>query len=345
MERKKHPLISAAVKAFLVACCSLIGLFAGIFIIMIVFAGLSGSAAPGEVQQVYTPKLLPNHEGKRKVEAANSPIILRLDVTGIIGMESMNRETVIQQLVESREGIFKSKRVKGIILYINTPGGSIVDMEGIYNAIDAYVKQYKIPVYGFVDGFCLSAGMYIASVTDKIYSSDVSLIGSVGVLLPTFMNYSDTLEKLGIKTVTVTAGKEKDLMNPLRPWKEGEEQPLKEITGYYYDRFLDLLAEKRPLLTKERLRNEIGAGFFPAEKAKAYGFIDETGASFSSVLKDMIDELGIEDHKYQVYTMERKYHLSDFFAGSLDLFQGKMTHRIEFGASFDQALFQSAVGS
>ncbi|MFI5264393.1 MAG: S49 family peptidase, partial [Candidatus Kapaibacterium sp.] len=92
--------------------------------------------------------------------------------------------------VESQEGDFKNNRVKGILLYMDTPGGYSTDSDTIYRLLMEYKKQYKVPIYAYVDGLCASGGMYIAITADKIMASDTSLIGSIGVIAPTFMNFT-----------------------------------------------------------------------------------------------------------------------------------------------------------
>lgn len=344
MEKKNHPIISAAVKSLLITCFGVIGLVLGVFLIMFLFAALPETATQSEIVQMYTPKVLPNHEGIRKIEAKNSPAILCLNIVGFVGLGDLSSDSIYEQLVESREGLLKGDRVKGIILNVNTAGGSTVDMESIFVALNEYRKQYQTPIYAFIDGLCASAGVYIVSVADKIYSSEASLIGSVGTRMPTFMNFSETLDKVGIKSLTIFAGKDKDMMNPLRPWQEGEEKPLREITDYYYARFVDNLTARRPQLNKDKLVSELGASLFPAARAKEYGFIDEMALNGRSVLKEMVDNLGIADG-YQVYGFEKKFRLSDLFA-RLGILEGKMTHRIEFGAGADAlALTQPIIRS
>src|SRR5690606_9333623 len=135
------------------------------------------------------------------------------------GTESFNMNTFRAQLMESREGIFEKSPVVALLLHIQSPGGTVIDADGIYRAIKAYKAQHNIPVYAYVDGLCASGGMYIAAAADKIFASDVSLIGSVGVISPPTFNFTKTMEKLGIEALTLSAGIGKDDLNPFRPWK------------------------------------------------------------------------------------------------------------------------------
>jgi len=332
-------MFSSAMRAFFIACFSVLGLFVGILAVMMVFAGLSTQVDQVAVHPLYSVKILPNAKGKRKVALRDAPVILRLDIVGVLGTDFLDRETVAQQLVESREGFFKGERVKGIILNINSPGGTLVDNDAIFQAIESYKSQYLVPVYAYIDGMALSGGMHVAVAADKIFASKTSLIGSVGVLLPPFLNYSETLDKLGIKSLTITAGEDKDLMNPLRPWKQGEETSLQEITQYYYEDFVNTVVARRPRLTREKLIGELGAGVFTAPFAQEQGFIDEYGYGFRDVLKLMVEELGIDDDNYQVVTFERKYRFLDIFRKQSSLLQGKITHHVQLvpGSNVEKA--------
>ena len=142
-------------------------------------------------------------------------------------------------------------------------------------------------------GYVLRGGMYVALAADKIFASGISLIGSVGVIAPTFLNVTKLLDKIGVDTLTLTAGKDKDAMNPLRPWQPGEDENYKKIVEYYYNHFVDLVTKHRPEISKEALVKEYGAHIFPAPDAQTKGFIDNSGATLSEALHELLKEVGI----------------------------------------------------
>lgn len=323
----RESVLYAALRSFCIALFSMVGICLGIIPVILLFSLLSGynETAP---ETKYTVEILPNAENIRKTMSKDAPVILNLDIHGVIGLETLNSQTVRRMLVESREDTLKKDRVKAILLNISTPGGTVTDADGIYRALKDYKEKYKVPIYAYVDGMCASGGMYVASAADKIYASDVSLIGSVGVIISSFLNVSQLMEKIGVNSLTLSAGKGKDDMNPLRPWKPGEQDNFKAIVDYYYDEFVTIVSSNRPKLSKEKLISVYGANVFPAEKAAEYGYIDGHGLSRNDTLKLLLKEIGIEDNYYQVVGMESKTWLHTLFNSQSTLFTGKVSHEL-----------------
>ncbi|MDP1881193.1 MAG: S49 family peptidase [Parachlamydiaceae bacterium] len=328
----------SALRALFVAFCVIIGLFLGIIAITMGLGALSSDTESAKLTTVNTEEILPNAEGKRKVVSSDAPVILQINIDGVIGTELLNTDTIQQILVESREGDFKNDRVKGILLNINSPGGTVIDSDGILHNLLAYKKRYNVPIYAYTNGLCASGGMYVALAADKIYSSDVSLIGSIGVLLPTFMNFTKLLEKIGVETLTITAGKEKDALNPLRPWKPGEDENYRNINEYYYDAFVNLVTTHRPQISKEKLINDYGARIFPAALAQEYGYIDVSGVTLSEALKALLEKLEITDDKYQVIRLENKGWWKTLFSSQSSLLTGTVKHQITISPEIDLML-------
>jgi protease-4 len=257
-------------------------------------------------------------------------VILKINVEGEIGTELFNKQTVGNLLIESRERALKDNRVKAIILNINTPGGTAIDSNAIYRLLKDYKAQYKVPIYAYVDGLCASGGMYIACAADKIYSSNISIIGSVGVVVGPFVNVYKLMEKYGVASETITAGKGKDEMNPFREWGPHEGENLKALTDYLYDHFIDVVATNRPTLDPVKLRNEYGAQIYPAAIAEKYGFIDGSDFTFNQALSQLAKEIGIDDEMYQVVELENNSWLASLFHNkiNLGLLSGEIKHSV-----------------
>lgn len=332
-----HSILYGSVRSFFVGITATIGIGVGILLVMLLIGGVT-ETTPKEFDRTYTVELLPNADGVRKVKSKNSPVILQLNITGIIGTEELSMETIRQQLIESREGYLAKDRVKALFLNINSPGGTVVDADGIYHAIKAYKEEYKVPVYAYVDGLCASGGVYVAAAADKIYSNEISLIGSVGVLSPSFFNVSKLIETVGIESLTLTEGKGKDDMNPLRPWKPGESDMYKAIIKYYYDIFVNIVTEARPKITKEKLVDDYGAGVFPALEAEKYGYVDSANLSRNEALKLLLKELSIDDDFYQVVQLTDTNWVKKLFTSKNPVFQGKVTHTLDLPQELDQKL-------
>lgn len=326
----RESIFKASIRSFFIALCGILGLILGIFIFLAILGSGFSSALDGtpDLTYKYAPEIKPNAEGIRKIESSTAPVILKLNINGVIGLDSLTRKAVSQQLVESRERSLDNDRVKAILLFIDSPGGTVTDADGIYREIQAYKEQYKVPVYAYVDGLCASGGYYIAAAADKIFASDVSLIGSVGVIIPSIMNFSQLMEKIGVQSIALYDGKGKDNLNPFRPWRKGEEDNIQNSVNYYYQMFVNIVTAKRPGLDKTKLVEEYGANIFPAEIAKQQGYIDETNATLSQTLRLLAENIGIKDNFYQVVELESKNWVSELFNSQFNLLSGKISHQI-----------------
>lgn len=327
----RESIFSSSLRTFFISMAAIVGIIFGFFVVGIFFGVLKTSTeGTPELTYKYTPTLLANANGERKVEKNTAPVILKININGIIGLESIDRQHIQRQLIESREQSFKDDRVKGLILAIDSPGGTVVDAEAIYRAIKNYKDKYKVPVYAYVDGLCASGGMYIACAADKIYASNASLIGSVGVLVnPPFFNVSKLLTTIGVDALTLSAGKGKDEMDPTRPWKPGEQDTLQAIIDYYYVQFVDIVASNRPRLSKDKLIEDFGAKIFPASIAKEHGYIDVTDSSLNETLADLVKSLGIDDSYYQFIELKDNDWYSALFSSQNGLARGEIKHTLQ----------------
>lgn len=334
----KEGIVVGSIRAFMVAMSAVVGIGFGFALFFMILGLISSSTGNKEIEHYYTSEILTNADGIRKQVSKKAPVILQLNIEGIIGAETLNMSTVRQQLIESREGEFKNDRVKAILLRINTPGGTVVDSDGIYQAIKAYKEKYQVPVYAYVDGMCASGGMMAACAADKIYSNDVSLIGSVGVIAGWYMNFHKLLEKYDIQTLSFSEGKGKDELNPIRAWGPNEGDNLKNIMDVYYQMFVDMVAKARPTLSKDKLIKEYGAHVFPADQALQYGYIDGAASSREETLKLLLKQIGIEDDYYQVVQLTSDNWFSKIFSKNNTLLQGKISHSLKLPQELDEAL-------
>lgn len=313
----RESIFFAAIRSFFVTLFAVIGIAFG-FLFLVALLGTISGTDQMNLKNTFSPQITANALGERKDLGSSAPVILKVNVDGVIGLDSLTAQLFRQMLVESREGVLANNRVKAILIRINSPGGTVTDADGIYRALKAYRTQYNTPIIAYADGMCLSGGMYVAAAADKIYASDTSLIGSVGVILPPFFNISTLMEKIGLQAQTIYAGKGKDEMNPTRPWKPGEQDNLATITQQYYNQFIEIIAANRPLLTKEKLISEYGANFFIAKEALDHGYIDEISSNYESSLIALAQKAGLSEGSYQVVEMSN----TDWFSRLFDRHDG-----------------------
>lgn len=329
-------LFKTSLRAFLIAFFSFIGILIGLFAISLPFSVFSSSDE--EIPSSFTPEIQPNAEGIRKKQSKSAPVILELEIHGVIGALELTQENVENQLIESREGSLKDGRVKGILLKINSPGGTITDADGIYRALKNYKDQYKVPVYAYADGICASGGMYVACAADKIYASDVTIAGSIGVITTAYLNVHQLMEKLGVTSLTLYEGKGKDDLNPLREWKPNEDENIKDVIKYYYTSFVDLIIKHRPQVSKEKLIEEYGAKVFPAVEAAKIGYFDGAGETRNSTLKKLLSAVSIEDDFYQVVRLKSSNWLNQLFNSESPAATGKIKHELNISGQVPNEL-------
>ncbi len=337
MHLARESIFVSAVRSFCVCFAAIIGIVIGIVLILIV------------LMQFSTPDIFPKKsdlmvaadaEGKRDLLAHTAPVILKIDIRGVIGQGDLLEDKFTNMLLDSREGMLDHDRVKAIFLHMDTPGGTVTDSVGIYSALMEYKKKYQVPIYAFVDGLCASGGMYIASAADKVLATSSSVIGSVGVIIGPSFNISQLMERYGVQALNVTAGKDKDFLSPYRPWKEGEDSSLKVISDVLYQEFLSVVLKARTRMDRDKLVNEYGAQIYVAGQALDYGYIDVADSNYSSALAELATTAHLsEENHYQVMQISPPHpFFSDFASEKLSLLNGKLTHTLRLGPYLDSEL-------
>ena len=310
MKFVKESLFSAVVRSFFISFFAVIGIVIAFFVVMVIF----GSGKNARATETSTFDLvIPDTNGHKYVMQPHQPLLLRINIVGEVGKEGLTIGGIRSILNGSTMGSFKLNPIKGILLYINTPGGAATDSNSIYFAIKEYAQKYQIPVYAYTDGYCASGGMYIACSADKIYASSPSMIGSVGVV-QLFFNLSQGMNKVGVENKTITMGKNKFAMNPFQPWQEGDETNYVQGAQLMYDQFVEVVSSARPKLTPALLKNTYGAGFFYSTVAEQYGYIDGAGYQYDEVVEMLAQAAEIEN--YQTVELQPKTSLKDLLPWS-----------------------------
>ena len=330
MDVRRESVFISAIRSFLRAFFAVCGIFIALILMSMVYSSFSTASF---IDEKTTLSILSDANGKREMVSPAAPAILQINIHGAIGMDlkDLNSESFNNILVDSRSGLLSHDRVKAILLHINTPGGAAVDSDDIYLMLKEYKERYKVPVYAYVDGLCASGGMYIACSADQIYASPSSAIGSVGVVYGPFFNIYGTMGKLGIEARTLTEGLDKDALNPTRPWKEGEDQWIKDLLAFTYNRFVTIVTEARPRINKEQLLHVLGAKMFDCVEAQKLGYIDVAMATRDQALTALLEAAHIDpNHPYQVVELQpRRRWLSELVNGSSSLLSGKIEHTLD----------------
>lgn len=210
-----------------------------------------------------------------------------VEITGVI---APGTKASADNVVTGLRDAFEDENTKGIILRINSPGGSPVQAGYVNDEIRRLRKKYPdIPVYAVVVDVCASGGYYIAAAADKIYADKASIVGSIGVRMDSF-GFVETLDKLGIERRLLTAGDHKAILDPFSPVKEEEREHVQHLLDEMHQQFIRVVREGRG----ERLPNndQLFSGlFWTGEESVGLGLVDGLGSS-SYVAREII---GAED--------------------------------------------------
>jgi protease-4 len=171
-----------------------------------------------------------------------------VEVRGVIGPEgSASADNVMTGLQDA----FKDKRTQGVVVRINSPGGSPVQAGHINDEIRRLRQKHpNIPVYAVVEDICASGGYYVAVAADQIYVDKSSIIGSIGVLMDGF-GFTGAMEKLGIERRLLAAGENKGFLDPFSPIEESQKAHAQNMLGEIHQQFINVVRQGRGNRLKE----------------------------------------------------------------------------------------------
>jgi protease-4 len=222
-----------------------------------------------------------------------------VDLQGVIASDQVSADAVIGSL----QSAFEDSKTKGVVLRINSPGGSPVQAGQIHDEIKRLRAKYpKIPLYAVVDDICASGGYYVAAGADKIFVDKASIVGSIGVLMDGF-GFTKTMEKLGVERRLLTAGENKGFLDPFSPVDPDQQAFAKQMLEEIHGQFIGVVRAGRGTRLKET--PEMFSGLvWSGEKSIQLGLADGLG-SVESVARDVIKAEDIVDYTQQESFIER----------------------------------------
>ena len=228
--------------------------------------------------------------------------VISLSGTITIGESSLlSSSTITPELVRDYlTRAEKNKRVKAIVLQIESPGGEIAPCQEILWEIER-VKETK-PIVVSMGGTATSGGYYISTKANKIVALPTTMTGSIGVI-SAIPNIEGLLEKLGIQIEIFKGGKYKDMYRGLRELTPEEEEIMQGMIDEYYEQFIDVVAEGRGL-GKEEVRNLATGQIYTGTEAKELGLVDELG-DLDTAINSAMELAGIETAVVEYYQPHR----------------------------------------
>lgn len=169
----------------------------------------------------------------------------------------------------------KDDKVKGVLLRIDSPGGTVGASDRIWHMVSEFKRTTGKPVVVHMGGTCASGGYYIAVACDHLIAEPTTITGSIGVVLST-LNFADLLKEYGVKDVTIKSGPNKDLLNSTAPTNEEHLAIMQAMVDETYARFTEIVAKGRPIQL-EKVRQLADGRIYTANQALKHQLIDEIG--------------------------------------------------------------------
>lgn len=221
----------------------------------------------------------------------------------IAGVIEAGGDVNADSFMTSLNDAYENKGTKGIILRINSPGGSPVQ-SGIINEEIRRQKRLHpaIPVYAVVEDICASGGYYIAAAADKIYVDKASIVGSIGVLMDSY-GFTETMKKLGVERRLLTAGSNKAMLDPFSPVNPKHEAYAQNMLNQIHEQFKTVVREGRGKRLIEDDQTFSGL-FWSGEQSIKIGLADALGSA-DFVAREVIKQKDIVDFTYQETITDR----------------------------------------
>ena len=223
-----------------------------------------------------------------------------VDMEGEIAADALaSADNVISGL----RAAFADKATVGVVLRVNSPGGSPVQAGYINDEITRLREKHPdTPLYAVIGDVCASGCYYAAVAADKIYADKASIVGSIGVLMNGF-GFVDSLKKIGVERRLLTSGEHKGFLDPFSPMKPEERRHAQQLLNNIHRQFIERVRDGRGGTLKET--KELYSGlYWVGDEAVKMGLVDEIGSA-SYVAREVIGAEEIVDFTYRENVFDR----------------------------------------
>lgn len=244
-----------------------------------------------------------------------------LSVDGVISPEDTGSYNH-QWLLETIEELKSDKSNKGIILKINSPGGSVYESDELYLALKSYGENKILVAY--MENMAASGGYYISCAAERIYANRNTLTGSIGVISGQSIDLTGLFSNLGIKYTTITSGKNKNMGNVNEPLTKEQQDILQGISDEVYQQFTGIVSDERGLPLEDVIKIADGR-IYTANQAQKLGLIDQIGTleDVKQYIRDNYDpaykNIQFIDFEYEnndfLLSILKKYGIVSFMEG------------------------------
>ena len=251
-----------------------------VVVMLVLLVSALGGCAFVNVPLMQPPKPLE----EQVLEGDGTGKILLIDISGFIseqeksgGLLGSTAPSMVSLIRESLRKAEKDDRIAGLILRINSPGGTVTASDIIHHEIVEFRKRKNVPVLACIMSVGASGGYYVAAAADEIMAHPTAITGSIGVIMMKF-NVEGLMGKIGVEEQTVKSGGKKDIMSPFRKATPEEVQLGQVIIDQLYGRFLDIvMARTGNGLSRDELRKLADGRIYTAGQALEGKLVDSIG--------------------------------------------------------------------
>ncbi len=288
------------------------------FVFLSVFS-LSALVSIGETQKGIHVQLVSGNEHQEKhiVEIALSGVMMRGD------RDLLDSSGLTNQLLKMLDTAQKDDRVKGILIRLNTPGGSVTDADLIYHKIEN-IRQSGKKVLILMDDICASGGYYVSLATDEVWALPTTITGSIGVIIQS-LNFYELINRYGVVDESITSGPNKAMLSATQPSNPQHKILIQAIVDEMYDRFVTLMAKGRKM-DKEEAKKLADGRIYTANQALELKLIDKIGYR-EEALERLKELSGGGD--FAVYQYQQQV---SFF----EAFGAQISHTLPTSSHYDQ---------
>lgn len=211
-----------------------------------------------------------------------------------------------QHLLDSIDAMIEDKHNKGMIIYVDTPGGEVFAIDRLYAKIKEYQETGR-PVYASMQSMAASGGYYISAPCDKIFADRNCWTGSIGVIMGNMVDVSGLMEKLGIKVTSITSGKNKGMGGEFEPMTDEQREIFQSMIDEAYDQFVGIVADGRNM-DESKVRKLADGRIYTAKQALELDLIDEIG-TFDDAAEDMKKKYNLQDCSIESFETEESTDL------------------------------------
>jgi protease-4 len=223
-----------------------------------------------------------------------------VEVNGLI---APGTDASAERVMSALQAAFKDKNTQGVVVRCNSPGGSPVQAQTIYDEMRRLRKEYKdIPLYAVVEDVCASGGYFVAVGADRIFVAKASVVGSIGVLMNGF-GFTGLMDKLGVERRLITAGENKGMLDPFSPMTDKDVEHARALMADIHQQFIGVVREGRGKRLKETPDTFSGL-IWTGQKSVELGLADGIG-SLESVARDVVKAEDIVDYTQKENVAEK----------------------------------------